>query len=231
MEGHMNKLLKKTLLIAIVITIVISVSASVAAHSIFYSPSWTGYYLSWYYRTGTNQAYIKVNQDYLDETDYLYQSYVDTARSRWNNASSRVYAIHASFSISNVDYATPTETYWINSVGESHKYEVIAFTQWVNLDGVYLNHNNIASANRSVKYSAIYVSPYDSTWDGYSETRRKAILAHEMGHVFCLGHPDAPYYPENIYNNDDSIMEFYAEDMALYPTTHDIVDLQYKYYE
>jgi hypothetical protein len=226
-----NQKMKRTVVFLITIFMILGITSSAFAHSIFYSPSWTGYNLSWYYRTATNQAYIKVNQDYIIETDYLEQSYVDIARYRWYSTSTRVSAIHTSFSSSNVDYLTPAESYWIDHVGYSNRYCVVAYTDLVNLDGVYLNASNISYSNRSVRYAAVYVSPYDTTWDNYSSYRRKAILAHEMGHFFCLGHPDDPNYPENIYNSEDSIMEYYAEDIAYYPTPHDTVDLQFKYYE
>jgi hypothetical protein len=227
----MKKLFRAVMFAGLAITIVFAPIMQVSAHSIWYNPSnGTSYWLSWYYRTSTNQAYIKVNQDYIVQTNFLLESYVDSARARWNNASSRVYAIHASFSTSNVDYATPTESYWISRVGEDYKYSVIAFADLVNLNGVYLSQSNIASANRDVKYAAIYVSPYDTTWDNYTSTHRIKILAHEMGHAFCLGHPDEPSYPPLVYSDDDSIMEKYAEDCSLNPTSHDILDLQFKYY-
>jgi hypothetical protein len=209
-------MLKRIVAIAIILITLLTMSSIAFAHEI-YPP----YVLSWYYRTSTNQAYLKVNQDLLVETPYIQRDDVDFARSRWNsNSGGRVVANLASFSTATVCVATPSEPFWISLVGDFYKYQYVAMTQIVNLNGTYINASNVSYSNPNINFSAIYVSPYNSTWDNYSETRVRGILAHELGHSLTIGHC-APA--------DAFLMNQYASTQALYPTLHEVNDVNIKY--
>ena len=54
----------------------------------------------------------------------------------------------------------------------------------------------------------------------------KSVMVHELGHVLCLGHPNASNFP----TTDASIMRtFVGYEGYWTPQTHDINDLTAKY--
>jgi len=227
--------MKKVSIMILIVSILIINPAAAFAHEMYYdvssypNPPYPAYNLSWYYRTASNQAYLKVNQDLLVETAYLKRANVDAARWRWYTYSSRVSMVSSSFMNATVCVATPSEQYWEDKVGIENIYDYIAFTQIANIYGTFINGSNISFSNRSIKFSAIYVNPYDSVWDDFTGPKRIAIIAHELGHSLTLGHSNPYYYPAPIPVNDASIMKWHPDDIAGIPVAHDIADLQAKY--
>ena len=71
-------MLKRIVAVSVILIMLLSLSSVAVAHEI-----WPDYPLTWYYRTSSNQAYLKVNQDLITETQYLHRDYVNYARSRW----------------------------------------------------------------------------------------------------------------------------------------------------
>jgi hypothetical protein len=123
----------------------------------------------------------------------------------------------------------PSEEYWEDLVGYWYIYDYYGITQIVNLNGTYITATNVEYSNRSIKFSAIYFSPYDSSWDDYDAPRRIAIIAHELGHSLTLGHSNADYLPAYLRSSDTSIMRQYTDNMSNIPQPHDRTDLTSKY--
>ena len=125
----------------------------------------------------------------------------------------------ASFSTATVCFATPSEQFWIDLVGFDRRNDIVAWTEIVNLNGTYIDDDNVSYSNPNIKFSAIYVSPYTWRWN-YDVTRVKGILAHELGHSLTLGHCD---------ESDVSIMDGHALHQTTYPALHDVNDVNNKY--
>lgn len=209
-------MLKRIVAVLVILVMLLSLSSLAVAHEM-----WPPYSLSWYYRTSSNQAYLKVNQDLITETQYLLRDYVNYARSRWNsNSGGRVVMNSASFSTATVCFATPSEQFWLDMVGSYWRYEAVAWTKVFNLNGTDIDGDNVSYSNPNIKFSSIYVSPYTWRWEDYSVSQLKGILAHELGHSLTLGHCD---------ESDVSIMDRHASHQATYPTLHDINDVNLKY--
>jgi len=206
---------RKTIFFCIVMLIV-NCNWHVMAHEMYYTSAGIGINLK---RSDLSDgaAYLKINGSYLSGT---YTSYYATAINAWSNASDRVRTVNVSFSNSNVDIATASESYWINKYGDA-AYDTVGYTANTTTDGRVLNASNAAGSSKKIRHSSILMSPFqtDIAWIRYG-------MIHELGHSLGLGHPNAQYDT----SNDPSVMRTNITEVSYYtPRQHDINDLRNKY--
>lgn len=215
----MKKYIKNVIVIAVMFIYLCS-SNLIYAHEMFYDSNGDGIILKW----GNLQnelPYLTINGDYLNsDYDPFYNSVVQA----WSTASYKVTAVAESFSTSKVDFCTPTTEYWEDRFGFYASYYA-GITDIKDSYGTFIS--SVSEAENSsgiITYAQIYLNPDINLFE--NNTHIEKTMVHELGHVLCLGHPDAEYDP--ISSDVASIMRRGSLGYKI-PQSHDITDLYNKY--
>lgn len=211
---------KKILITLIMLTCLCGKSLSFA-HEIFYDSNGNGISLRWS-NLQNGLPYLQINGDYLNEE---YDPFFNDAAQAWGTESDDVLTTTSSFSISTVDMATTTETYWINRWGSYYAESIAGVTDIKDSTGDFIDTISAAqNSSGNIVYAQIFLSPYTNEFD--DEIHMEKTMVHELGHVLCLGHPDADYYP--LAQNVTSIMRRGSLGYNT-PQDHDCTDLSNMY--
>jgi len=198
-----RKLFVSFLLLIVVISMIAMI---VSAHN-FYNPFKWSKKSGIYYLTKINGSQLASNSIYLDN--------LSQTASYWSNISTIERCQVKSFSESNVDFWTPSQSAW-DEYYEFSDFYAVAHMQDTNNNVVdnYFDFNN-----GSIKYAYIWVNP--NNIGPALESGQTLVCVHEIGHVYGLWHSDpttdSVMYSEYIYGANGSLKP------------HDITDLNNKY--
>lgn len=213
------------------LVLVFALSSSAFAHEMFWKKVTVGVqtvYLSWTHKNPTTgNLSIKVNNTYV--TGYWAGSDYTNAISAWNNPS-----LHVECTTSNSDYntymCTTSEAHW----HELYPYDNITretqgYTELFATNGTLVyNFDTAYASSRVIRGANIYLKPnpiFNTTF------KRRSTMAHELGHVLCLGHSHEPDYSPANPTTDPSIMsyDYLATELSYFPQNHELRDINGKY--
>jgi hypothetical protein len=208
------------------------VSTTAYAHEIWVDSSGNPISLRWInkYPYNTTYYHVAVSSELLSDNT-VYRDNVPEAIHEWTANPTLSYATGASFSDSNVDCVTMTKDYWDQ---EGYPYGALAITWDYDTYGTaILSPTDAAYSSRQISYAAIYFNPYhDKNFLGIApgivgnQRQQKGVVTHEIGHVYCLGHPDTTY---NIFTGPSLMRSIASNSMSAWLEQHDIDDMNTKY--
>lgn len=182
-----NRLYKVSAVFGVATILFSAIPAITSAHEIFYNPATSSTVALRWQNLSVDGHMLKLNAN----ADYLKAPYTDnfsTAISNWMNSSSPVVAYSVSFSTSQVDITTPTQSSWDNS---GIPYYAAASTILYDSAGAQvMTYAQAYNSTKKITYASVWCNP-DTSYAGKTETDQAKTLTHEMGHVLGLGHPEA----------------------------------------
>ncbi len=177
----MTKRKKISLLLAFSFLFTIIFSMSASAEEMF-----DGYHIRWSVKASNNLYYqIKMNGDLLT-SDSVYKNNISTAASNWSASPTKGYVTVASFTTSNVDLATPSQSWWDSHVNDVGTAAITAITY--NGKQIFKASDLGNSRNVQISYANIYINPFTAYAVSSNESKQTNILMHELGHVYGMGH-------------------------------------------
>lgn len=127
-------------------------------------------------------------------SDSPFKSKINTAVANWMGSFTKAYCTTESFSVSNVDIGTATDSWW-----NSHASSIftVAITIPTDTNGRQIfNATDAKYSTRKIDYANIFVGSHSG--DDLDSTELLQTLVHEMGHVYGMGHTlrtDSIMYP------------------------------------
>lgn len=217
-------------MILIMVLIIVSSQLSVAfAHEIFYSINTNTGRLSvvelfWY-----PQIVTKLNVLIYDQNlSVTLNPYIEDAMVGWNDQCGEYLYMSetTSSSSANTYLIAPTSTAWNNVTGGGSTANADGFTVPYDTNGTAItSFSGAYYSTKSIRSAIIYFNP-NNNWTQIPTSTRRLIIAHELGHVLCLGHCD-----DELYNptTESSIMKFNSYCNTYIPRSHDVNDISAKY--
>jgi hypothetical protein len=149
---------------------------------------------------------------------------------KWTSTTAHLNLTQTSFSVSNVDLMSVSGTQWNNNGWGSNG---TAWTQRYagskNCNPTPIGYGD-CTASDAITYTAIYLNSGhlpDGFWASTREDRRKAVIAHELGHAFTLDHNamigQSSIMRRDVWDDEDGLFSYD-------PTAADVNDINSRYY-
>lgn len=170
---------------------------------------------------------LGISSSNVNTSDYS-AAEVTAGIAKWTSTTAHLSLTQTSFSNSNVDLFSVTSTQWANNGwGSSTTAWTQRYAGSTNCNPSPIGSGN-CTASDAITYTAIYLNSGhlpDGFWASTRADRRKAVIAHELGHAFTMDH--------NAMIGQSSIMKQGAWDDSNFsydPTTADVNDINSRYY-
>ena len=137
----------------------------------------------------SNGYYVtKISTDMLP-SGYMYTSQVASATTNWNNTSTKALCSRVSSSNSNVDLRVGSSNFFNQNFPTSW----LSFTPAVTIlydtaGNVLLTNADYKVSTGKIRYAQIQFNPTQTSDFKNSSFLRTSVIAHELGHVYGLGH-------------------------------------------
>jgi hypothetical protein len=178
----------------------------------------TTYTFNWYSTSATGMAIVNANSDNLS-SNYNGTIFTD-GRNKWNASSANYYIYDVAYSDSDVDLRTVAASTWNdNGWGNGEAWTQLFVGDTVCNQYPAGSNPETNCANATVTYSQIFTNGGNVST---SSDRRRALIAHELGHVIGLAHT------EFLTAKDHSIM---TQNLAggYLVTSYDVDEVNSKY--
>ncbi|WMJ22211.1 hypothetical protein RBG61_09400 [Paludicola sp. MB14-C6] len=223
-----NKMISVLVSLMLVVTMLFGTS-SVWAHEMCMNGS-EPVVLKWINKNESGTFYYtKVNSDNLG-SDSMYHDNYQAAVNMWTNSPTKALSQVTDFTISNVDLYTDSAYNWYTT--ERLSKDTLAYTILydTNYNMIYKTNEQAINSTKEIIYAKIMFNPNhknNSMYDGLDEALQTSAIAHEIGHVYTLGHSNTIY--EVLPSSIPSIMKASVHEASTYIAQHDIDDMNIKY--